>query len=117
MKNIKFIGVKTTRIYCLPACPARAPLPQNIVRFKTAAQAEGNGYRPCKRCFPDFPYGKWVDEGASVLLMAPQEFDFSQCLNFFARSPLEPCHAVENNTLFKLEKFDGEMVLMKIRAR
>jgi DNA-3-methyladenine glycosylase II len=116
MKNEYVIGVKTTKIYCLPTCPARAPLPQNIVRFNTAAQAERNGYRPCKRCFPDFPYGKWVDEGASVLLTPPQEFDFSQCLKFLARSPLEPCHAVENNTLSKLEKFDGEMVLMKIRG-
>ena len=117
MKNKNFIAVKTTKIYCLPTCPAREPLPQNVVHYKTAAQAERNGFRPCKRCFPDFPYGKWIDQGASVLLMPPQEFDFSQCLKFLTRSPLEPCHVVENNILYKLEKFEGKPVLLKIQCR
>jgi DNA-3-methyladenine glycosylase II len=116
MKNTKLIGVKTTKIYCLSTCPARAPLPQNIVYFKTAEQAERNDFRPCKRCFPDFPYGRWIDEGGSILLLPPPEFDFLQCLRFLTRSPLEPCHRVDNNTLYKLEKFEGEPVLMKIRA-
>lgn len=117
MKSEKLIGVKTTKIYCLPSCPARAPLPQNVVKFNTPAQAESCGYRPCQRCFPDFPYGKWVDEGASVLLVPPQEFDFSQCLKFLTRSPHEPCHRVEKDTLYKLEKFDGKPVLLKIQSR
>ncbi len=117
MNSEKLIGVKTTKVYCLPSCPARAPLPQNVVKFKTAVQAERSGFRPCKRCFPDFPYGKWVDEGASVLLMPPQEFDFLQCLKFLTRSPLEPCHVVENNILYKLEKFEGAPVLIKIQRR
>jgi DNA-3-methyladenine glycosylase II len=115
MKANNFIGVKTTGIYCLPSCPARAPLPQNIVYFKTVSQAEHNGFRPCKRCFPDFPYGKWIDEGASVLLMPPKEFDFSQCLKFLTRSPLEPCHVVENNSIYKLDKFEGKPILIKIQ--
>ena len=116
MKSGKLIGVKTTKIYCLPSCPAREPLPHNIVYFETTSQAEGSGFRPCKRCFPDFPYGKWIDEGASVFLMPPLEFDFLQCLKFLSRSALEPCHAVEHNALYKLEKFEGELVLMKIRS-
>ena len=116
MKNENFVGVKTTKIYCLPACPAREPLPHNIIYFKTAAQAEDQGFRPCKRCFPDFPYGRWLDEGGSVLLTGPKEFDFSKCLQFLARSPLEPCHVVENNTLYKVENFDCKPVLMKIRG-
>lgn len=116
MKNKKIIGVKTTKIYCLPTCPARAPLPQNIVYFDTAAQAEHQGFRPCKRCFPDFPYGRWIDEGLSVILKPPQEFDFSKCLKFLTRSPLEPCHVVEDGNLNKLEKFEGAPVLMKIRG-
>ena len=111
-----FIGVKTTGIYCLPSCPSRAPLPENTVDFKTAAEAERNGFRPCKRCFPDFPYGKWIDEGASVILQPPKEFDFSKCLKFLARSPQEPCHVVEKNTLFKLEKFEGSSALLKIQT-
>jgi len=117
MKNKNIIAVKTTKIYCLPTCPAREPLQQNVVHYKTAAQADRNGFRPCKRCFPDFPYGKWIDEGASVLLVPPPEFDFSQCLKFLTRSPLEPCHLVENNILYKLEKFEGKPVLLKIQYR
>ena len=99
MKKGNLIGVKTTKIYCLPICPARAPLPQNITYFETAAQAEAGSFRPCKRCFPDFPCGKWVDEGASVILRTPKEFDFVQCLKSLTRSPLEPCHVVANNRL------------------
>ncbi|MCP4631251.1 MAG: hypothetical protein GY850_48230 [bacterium] len=49
--------------------------------------------------------------------MPPQEFDFSQCLKFLTRPPLEPCHVVENNILFKLEKFEREPVLIKIQCR
>ena len=116
MKHGSFIGVKTTAIYCLSICPSRAPLPQNIVYFETADQAERCGFRPCKRCFPDFPYGKWMDEGASVLLIPPKEFDFLQCLKFLTRSAMEPCHTVENNILYKLEKFEGMPVLMKIQS-
>jgi DNA-3-methyladenine glycosylase II len=117
MNREKLIGVKTTKIYCLPSCPARAPLPQNVIKFNTAAQAERNGFRPCKRCFPDFPYGKWIDEGVSVLLILPPEFDFLQCLKFLGRSFQEPCHVVEDNALCKLEKFERNPVLIKIQVR
>ena len=116
MKKSSFIGVNTTKIYCLPSCPAKKPLPRNIVHFETTAQAERNGFRPCKRCFPDFPYGKWVDEGESIILKTPQEFEFLQCLKFLDRSPLEPCHTVDRNILYKLEKFEGMPVLLKIFA-
>jgi len=116
MKPPRLIGVKTTGIYCLPSCPAKAPLAENIIYFETPTQAEGSGFRPCKRCFPDFPYGKWVDKGRSVCLTPPKEFDFSQCLKFLTRSPLELCHTVEANTLFKLVTFDDEPVLLKIQS-
>jgi len=116
MNSTKVIAVKTTKIYCLPSCSARTPLQKNITYFETAAQAEAGGFRPCKRCFPDFPYGKWVDAGASVILRTPKEFDFLKCLKFLTRSPLEPCHTVANDRLVKLEKFEGEPVLMQIRS-
>ena len=116
MKNKKFIGVKTTKIYCLPTCQAKAPLAENIIYFETPKQAECGGFRPCKRCFPDFPYGKWLDKGRSVCLTLPKEFDFTQCLNFLTRSPLELCHTVEADTLLKLVKFDDEPVLLKIQS-
>ena len=116
MKRKRIIGVITTGIYCLPSCPAKSPLPENIVHFKDPKQAERNGFRPCKRCFPDFPYGKWVDKGRSVLLQTPYEFDFSQCLRFLTRSPLELCHTVEEDLLFKLVKFEDELVLLRIQS-
>jgi len=45
-------AVKTTGIYCRPACPARPPRPENIRFFATASAAESAGFRPCKRCRP-----------------------------------------------------------------
>lgn len=54
-----YFGVKTTRIYCRPICPAR-PKPENILIFKSSSEAERNGYRPCKRCKPDLSPGAKV---------------------------------------------------------
>jgi AraC family transcriptional regulator of adaptative response/methylated-DNA-[protein]-cysteine methyltransferase len=47
-----FLGVRTTGVFCRPACPARKPLPKNVEYFPTARQALVAGYRPCKRCWP-----------------------------------------------------------------
>ncbi|UCF95233.1 MAG: DNA-3-methyladenine glycosylase [Desulfobacterales bacterium] len=113
--EINFVGVKTTGIYCRPDCPARTPLPQNRVYFKTARQAERAGYRACRRCFPDFPPGKWGDQGSSVFLRTPPVFDFTACLKYLARSPQEPCHRVAQETLYKLLRFGQEPVLLQIR--
>ncbi len=48
-----FTGVKTTGIYCRPICPAPKPKFKNVEFYHTAASAETNGFRPCKRCRPD----------------------------------------------------------------
>jgi AraC family transcriptional regulator of adaptative response/methylated-DNA-[protein]-cysteine methyltransferase len=48
-------GVATTAIYCLPGCPSRRPRPENIVRFRSPADAEREGYRACRRCRPGEP--------------------------------------------------------------
>jgi AraC family transcriptional regulator, regulatory protein of adaptative response / DNA-3-methyladenine glycosylase II len=50
------IGVLTTGIYCLPSCGARQPKPKNVRLFKTEAEAQAAGLRPCKRCRPDLYY-------------------------------------------------------------
>ena len=50
------VGVLTTGIYCLPSCGARQPLPENVRLFKTEAEAQAAGLRPCKRCRPDLYY-------------------------------------------------------------
>jgi AraC family transcriptional regulator, regulatory protein of adaptative response / methylated-DNA-[protein]-cysteine methyltransferase len=45
-------GVRSTRIYCRPSCPARRPLRRNTLFFRTNEEAESLGYRPCRRCRP-----------------------------------------------------------------
>ncbi len=48
-----FIGVRTTRIYCRPVCPARPAKPENVRFSASAAAAEAAGFRPCLRCRPE----------------------------------------------------------------
>jgi AraC family transcriptional regulator, regulatory protein of adaptative response / methylated-DNA-[protein]-cysteine methyltransferase len=47
------LAVRSTHIYCRPSCPARRPLRRNVVFFRTSAEAEKQGYRPCLRCRPN----------------------------------------------------------------
>ncbi|MEO9330331.1 AlkA N-terminal domain-containing protein [Gordonia aurantiaca] len=48
-----FVTVRTTGIYCRPSCPAQTPKPQNVAFVLTAAAAQQQGYRACRRCAPD----------------------------------------------------------------
>jgi len=45
-------AVQSTHIYCRPSCPARRPLRRNTLFFRTAQDAESQGFRPCRRCRP-----------------------------------------------------------------
>jgi AraC family transcriptional regulator of adaptative response/methylated-DNA-[protein]-cysteine methyltransferase len=47
-----FFAVHSTRIYCRPSCPSRRPRRDRVAFYKTAAAAEFDGYRACKRCRP-----------------------------------------------------------------
>lgn len=47
-----FYGVLTTGVYCRPSCRSRRPLRANVRFYRTAAEAERAGLRPCKRCRP-----------------------------------------------------------------
>ncbi len=65
-----FFGVRTTRIYCRPTCPAR-PNPENIVIFRSHSEAEKSGYRPCLRCRPDVaPGSKFLAGTANTVTRA-----------------------------------------------
>lgn len=46
------VAVKTTGIYCRPACSARTPKRENVEFLDTPTKAEKAGYRACKRCHP-----------------------------------------------------------------
>ncbi len=51
--GVFYIAVRTTGIYCRPSCPAMTPQLKNVTFYRTAAAAQGAGYRACKRCLPD----------------------------------------------------------------
>ncbi|HUI16214.1 MAG TPA: Ada metal-binding domain-containing protein [Alphaproteobacteria bacterium] len=63
-----FVGVRTTRIYCRPICPVRPAFAKNVVFFRTAAEAERAGFRPCLRCRPETAPGSpaWRGTEATV---------------------------------------------------
>ena len=48
-----FTAVTSTNIYCRPSCPALTPRRANVRFFPSAAGAQRNGFRACKRCRPD----------------------------------------------------------------
>lgn len=56
-----FIGVRTTGIYCRPICPARTPKIENVMFFRSAAEAQEAKFRPCLRCRPETApdFGAW----------------------------------------------------------
>jgi O-6-methylguanine DNA methyltransferase len=51
--GIRYNGSDTTHIYCFPTCRhARRTTPTHLVRFRSQAEAEAAGYRPCRVCRP-----------------------------------------------------------------
>ncbi len=46
-------SVRSTGVYCRPACGARLARRENVRFHASAAAAEAAGFRPCKRCRPD----------------------------------------------------------------
>ena len=52
------IGVLSTGIYCLPSCTAREPKAENVRFFRTEAEAQAAGLRPCR---PDDYYRNYDD--------------------------------------------------------
>ena len=52
-KGVRFVGCKTTHIYCFPTCrDARRMRADSRVPFRGERDAEEHGYRPCKHCRP-----------------------------------------------------------------
>ena len=60
-----FVGVKTTRVFCRPICPAVPPRECNVEYFPTAAAASEAGFRACLRCRPECAPGTPAWTGAS----------------------------------------------------
>jgi methylphosphotriester-DNA--protein-cysteine methyltransferase len=60
-----YVGVLSTKIYCLPSCKAKMPLAKNIKFFENRELAESAGLRGCKRCRSEFfPFTQppWFDD-------------------------------------------------------
>jgi AraC family transcriptional regulator of adaptative response/methylated-DNA-[protein]-cysteine methyltransferase len=53
--GVFYYSVRTTGVYCRPACAARTALRRNVAFYDSCAQAEAAGFRPCLRCRPDLP--------------------------------------------------------------
>jgi AraC family transcriptional regulator of adaptative response/methylated-DNA-[protein]-cysteine methyltransferase len=51
-EGLFYTAVKTTGIFCRPACTARKPKKENVEFFKTSKECILKGYRPCKVCKP-----------------------------------------------------------------
>jgi AraC family transcriptional regulator of adaptative response/methylated-DNA-[protein]-cysteine methyltransferase len=50
----KFVySVRTTGVYCRPACPSRRPKPEHVAFHATCEDAEREGFRACRRCRPN----------------------------------------------------------------
>lgn len=63
-----FIGVRTTKIFCRPICPAPSPREENVNYFPSAAAAALAGLRPCLRCRPECAPGTpgWNGSSSTV---------------------------------------------------
>jgi len=59
--GIFYVAVKTTNIFCRPACKVKKPLEKNIEFYTSAKEALFAGYRACKRCKPLEPAGAQPD--------------------------------------------------------
>jgi AraC family transcriptional regulator, regulatory protein of adaptative response / methylated-DNA-[protein]-cysteine methyltransferase len=54
-------AVRTTGVYCRPSCPARRPRRENVLFFAGPVEAEGQGFRACRRCRPRDASGDSAD--------------------------------------------------------
>ncbi|WP_439135703.1 DNA-3-methyladenine glycosylase 2 family protein, partial [Pseudomaricurvus sp.] len=71
--GVFYIGVLTTGIFCRPVCPARLPKEDNVRYLRSPAEATQQGFRPCRRCRPEYSptaLQQWPDERLDTVLHA-----------------------------------------------
>ncbi|MGM0837338.1 MAG: DNA-3-methyladenine glycosylase family protein [Bacillota bacterium] len=56
----------------------------------------------------------WIDNGSSIDIPPPEDFNFEECLVFLGKSEQEVLHQIINGYFYKVIKIDGELVLLKI---
>jgi len=52
-EGLFYYGVRTTRVFCRPTCPARRPNRANVQFFDSTDAAEAAGFHSCARCRPE----------------------------------------------------------------
>ncbi|MEM6321666.1 MAG: methylated-DNA--[protein]-cysteine S-methyltransferase [Bacteroidota bacterium] len=88
--GIFFVGVTTTSVFCISTCRARKPKKQNVVFYKTYAEALKNGFRPCKICCPTENANETpptVDQAIQLVKTHPKEKISDQRLRDHQISP------------------------------
>jgi AraC family transcriptional regulator of adaptative response / DNA-3-methyladenine glycosylase II len=63
-----FIGVRTTKVFCRPICPALSPREEHVEYYPSAAAAAAAGLRPCLRCRPECAPGTPAWNGSSSMV-------------------------------------------------
>ncbi|MCA1318470.1 DNA-3-methyladenine glycosylase [Bacillus tianshenii] len=56
----------------------------------------------------------WIDNGSSIEIHPPNDFNFKECLVFLGRSEQEVLHQIRDDNFYKLIKIDDEFILLKI---
>ena len=94
--GVFYMAVKTTGIYCRSVCKVPAPKSENCTFYKSAAEAEANGYRPCLRCRPELaPSYSEFGQGKELFKMIIEYFEehkykpkiVGKCAEFLGISP------------------------------
>ena len=65
-----FVAVRTTGIYCRPVCRARTPGRDRCVFYRSAAEADRDGFRACFRCRPELSPGGAPQDSVPRLVRA-----------------------------------------------
>ncbi len=102
------VGVKTTGIYCLPACrPPRKPKPEHCAFFGSPAEARAAGFRACKLCKPDDIY-RTYGEGDARLKGETRNVSTAAYLDTIKQPPGPLAFAVDDaGALLWLKFLDG----------
>lgn len=63
-----FVGISSTGIYCRPVCRGKQAKAENCTFYRTAAEAEQAGYRPCLLCRPELAPGASITDATANLV-------------------------------------------------
>jgi len=98
-------AVRSTGIYCRPSCPARRPRREQVIFFRLTEEAEVAGFRPCRRCHPQY---------ASV--PEPQIEMIEQVCRYIEGHLDAPLHLADLSQQFHLSPYHLQRTFKRIRG-